>query len=73
MDRYLQEKLKNDKAFKKYLDENTNYLKYLNRDSSYHQEFMRLMKDKYKERTTDKINNAVKTINVISSIIETIK
>jgi hypothetical protein len=73
MEYFLQEKLKTDKNFKRYLAENSNNIKYLNRDPNYHKEFMRLMKEHYKERTTDKINNAVNTINIVSSIIDTLK
>ena len=73
MEYFLQMKLNEDKNFRKYLDENSNHIKYLNRDPTYYKEFMRQMKELYKERPTDKINDAINTINVVSSIIETIK
>ena len=73
MEYFLQMKLNEDKNFRKYWDENSNYIKYLNRDPTYYKEFMRQMKELYKERPTDKINDAINTINVVSSIIETIK
>ena len=72
MEYFLQERLKNDKAFKKYLDENSSHIKYLNRDPEYHKEFMRMMKEAYKERPTDKINDAINTIDIVSTIIDTI-
>ena len=72
MDYILQRKLYEDKNFKRYLEENSNYIKYLNRDPNYYNEFMKLMKENYKERPRDKINNAINTINIVSSIIDTI-
>lgn len=73
MEYFLQQKLREDKNFKKYLDENSNYIKQLNRDPFYHKEFMKNMKEMYKERPTDKINDAINTIDIISTIIDTIK
>jgi len=73
MEYYLQQKLFDDKNFKRYLSENSNHIKYLNRNPEYHKEFMRIMKEQYKERTTDKINNAINTIDIVSSIIDTLK
>ncbi len=73
MEYYLQQKLIEDKKFKKYLDENSYYIKYLNRDPAYYKIFMKEMKEKYKERTTDKLNDAINTIDIVSSIIDTLK
>ncbi len=73
MEYYLQNKLLEDKKFKKYLDENSYYIKYLNRDPEAYKIFMKEMKEKYKERTTDKINDAINTIDIVSSIIDTLK
>ena len=72
MEYFLQEKLQTDKQFKKYLYENSNYIKYLNRNPEYYKEFLRNMKEMYKERPTDKINDAINTIDIVSSIIDTI-
>jgi len=73
MEYFLQEKLKNDKKFKKYLDENSGYIKYLNRDPELYKQFMKEMKTVYKETTTDKLNDAINTIDIVSSIIDTLK
>lgn len=72
MEYYLQEKLKTDKNFKRYLDLNSNNIKYLNRNPLYYKKFMSDMKDFYKEKATDKINNAINTIDIISSVIDTL-
>ncbi len=73
MEYFLQQKLKEDKKFKKYFDENTWEVKYLNRDPTYYKKFLRDMKEMYKERPTDKLNDAINTVNIISSIIDTLK
>ncbi len=72
MEYFLQQKLIEDKKFKKYLDENSNYIKYLNRNPDAYKEFMREMKEYYKERTTDKLSDAINTIDIISSILDTL-
>ena len=73
MEYFLHKKLREDKNFKRYLDNNSNYIKYLNRNPEYYHEFMRIMKEQYKERATDKINDAFNTVNIVSSIIDTLK
>lgn len=73
MEYYLQEKLDSDKNFKKYLAENSNYIKYLNRNPENYKKFMREMKEKYKERGVDKLSDAINTIDIISSVIDTLK
>ncbi len=73
MEYYLQKKLMEDKHFKKYIIENSYYIKYLNRNPEYHKEFIRNMKELYKERPTDKINEVVNTIDIVSSVIDTLK
>ena len=72
MEYSLQKELDNNKNFKRYLEENSNYIKYLNRNPNYYKDFLKIMKENYKERPTDKINNAINTINIVSSIIDTI-
>lgn len=73
MEYFLQTKYLEDKKFKKYLDENSGYIKLLNRNPEYYKEFIKEMKTLYKERTTDKINDAINTIDIVSSILETLK
>ncbi len=73
MEYFLQQKLKEDKKFKKYFDENSNQVKYFNRNPEYYKTFMKDMKELYKERTTDKLSDALNTIEIVSSIIDTLK
>ncbi len=73
MEYFLQQKLKEDKKFKRYFDENTWEVKYLNRDPAYYKKFLKDMKEMYKERPTDKLNEAINTVGIISSVIDTLK
>jgi len=72
MEYFLQAKLQEDKKFKKYLDENSNYIKFLNRSPEYYKDFIKNMKEIYKERPSDKLNDAINTIDIISSVLETL-
>ena len=73
MEYFLQAKYNEDKKFKRYLDENSNFIKYLNRDPENYKQFMKEMKTLYKERTTDKLNDAINTIDIVSSILNTLE
>lgn len=73
MNKYVLLKLKeNEKLFSHFM-ENSYYIKVLNRDPNALKNFESDMKVLYKERTTDKISRAVDTVEMISSIIDTIK
>ena len=60
-----------DKLFE-YLKQNSNYIKELNRNSKFYNEFKKQIKEKYKLRLTDKISDVVNDIELISNIISTI-
>ncbi len=73
MNKYVLLKLKeNEKLFSHFM-ENSYYIKVLNRDPNALKNFESDMKTLYKERTTDKISHAIDTVEMISSIIDTIK
>ena len=73
MNKYVPLKLKeNEKLFSHFM-ETSYYIKVLNRDPNALKNFESDMKVLYKERTTDKISRAVDTVEMISSIIDTIK
>lgn len=71
--------LENQFAFKNninnynYLKENSWYYKELNRGTKNYNDFDKDMKIKYKKRATDKINNALDNIDIISSMLDIIK
>ena len=63
-----QEKLTKEYKYKIFLRENSNYYKEFNRDSNYYDTFKKIMKEKYKLRTIDKIDNVIDSIDLISKI-----
>ena len=68
----LQFKLKSNPLYIKYLHENSHWYKILNRDPNMFNSFVEEMKINYKLRTTDKINKALSTFEMVSSIISTL-
>ena len=63
------EKLKKDEKYLKFLRQNSNWYKQLNRDPNSYNEFVKEMKVKYKLRTIDKIDNFVDTVDLVTKII----
>lgn len=55
------------------LKENSYYFKELNRGLVDYKKFNEDMKIKYKERVTDKINNVVENMDLISSVLDVLK
>ena len=65
----VKDKLDKDSRFKRYLRENSNWYKQLNRDPNSYNNFVKEMKKKYKLRTIDKIDNFVDTVDLVTKII----
>ena len=69
MKREVLEKLKKDEKYLFFLRENSNWYKELNRDSTKYDEFVKKMKEKYKLRKIDKVDNIVDSLDIMSKII----
>ena len=69
MDREVIEKFRKNKKFLNYLRENSNWYKELNRDKSNYDLFIKKMKEKYKLRTIDKVDNFVDNVDLVTKII----
>lgn len=65
--------LKNDEMMRRFLHENSEWYKYLNRSPANYQDFTKAMKKKYKLNPTDKISKSLDNIDLISTVIQTIK
>lgn len=68
----LQFKIKQNQNYQKFIRENSIWYKYLNRDPTLFREFEEAVKDKYKLRVTDKINNAIETFDMIQKVLSTL-
>jgi len=69
----LQFKLKSNPLFIKYLHENSYWYKILNRDPEMFNEFVQEVKKNYKLRPSDRINEAINTFEMITSIFSALK
>jgi hypothetical protein len=69
----IQFKLKSNPNYIKYLRENSYWYKILTRNPSMFREFINEVKVNYKLRPIDKINNALSTIEMMQTIISTMK
>ncbi len=73
MDKFISnEILENEKLLTR-LMENSYYIKYLNRNPKYFKAFKKDLETIYHERPTDKLNNVLDGVEMISSIIDTMK
>ena len=72
MKKEILDRLKKDN-YLKYLRQNSNYYKLLNRSVNNYDDFAKKMKEKYKLRTIDKVDNFVDNIDLISKIIDVSK
>ena len=68
----LQFKLKSNPLYIKYLHENSNWYKILNREPSMFNSFVEEMKTNYKLRPSDKFNKAISTFEMVSAIISSL-
>ena len=73
MNPIIYEKLKKDVKMYDILKHNSYYIKQLNRNPKFYNTFIKDMKEKYKLRTTDKINEVIDNIDLISSVLDALK
>ena len=69
----IQKKIEETPKMAELLKENSYWFKQLNRQEESYQEFTKFIKDKYRLRMSDKISDAIDNIDMISSILETLK
>ncbi len=70
MNLILQYKIKQNPNYQKFLRENSNWYKYLNRSPYYLTEFEKEMKVTYKMTTKDKLDRLSNNLDRISQIID---
>lgn len=73
MQLYYQLSFRNSQKDYIHLKENSYYIKDFNRGTIDLKKFQENMKIVYKERMTDKINNVVENIDLISSVLNVLK
>ncbi|MBQ6686960.1 MAG: hypothetical protein IJN03_00360 [Bacilli bacterium] len=73
MDINLQMELKKNEKMYNFLKENSYWIKELNRNPESYKKFVQEMKIKYKLRPTDKVNEVIDNIDLISTVLQTLK
>ncbi len=66
----IQLKLKGNPLYIKFIRENSSWYKILNRQPEMFNRMVDEMKEKYKIRTTDKINNIVDSVDLITKFLK---
>lgn len=69
----VQFKLKNNPNYIRYIRENSNWYKILNRDPSMFKMFEDEVKEKYKLRPTDRISRALDTLELLQNVVSTLR
>lgn len=69
----VQVEINNNPNYKKYLRENSYWYKNLNRNPNSIEKFKEEVKERYQLRTTDRLNNALKAIELIQNVVSTLK
>ncbi len=69
----LQYRISQDPRQHQFLRENSYWYKYLNRSELYYKDFIEDMKEKYKLRTTDKINKMMDNIEMFRTFLDVLK
>lgn len=69
----VQFKIKNNPHYQKYIRENSYWYKILNRNPEAFKNFEEEVKEKYKLRPSDRISKALETIEMIQSVVSTLK
>lgn len=69
----IQYNLKSNPNYIKYLRENSNWYKILNRDPASFKLFIQEVKQNYRLKSTDRISKALETIELLQNVLSTLK
>ncbi len=69
----IQYKLKNNPYYLRYIRQNSNWYKILNRNPNLFKKFEEEVKEVYQLRPTDRISKALDTIELLQNVISTLK
>ncbi len=69
----IQFKIKNNPYYQRYIRENSIWYKILTRNPEFFREFEEKVKEEYKLRTSDRLERVFNTIEMIQSVISSLK
>ena len=73
MNQYLLMKIKEEPKYYNYLKENSFWIKNFNRNQNLYKEYVNFLKNKYRLRVTDKLSDAVDSIDLVTNVLNTLK
>lgn len=68
----VQKKILETPKMYQYLKENSFYIKYLNRDPAFYNQFVKNMRELYHDRVTDKIGDALDNLDLITHVLSSL-
>ncbi len=66
-------KIKEEPKYYNYLKENSFWIKNFNRNQNLYKEYVNFLKNKYRLRVTDKLSDAVDSIDLVTNVLNTLK
>ncbi len=69
----LQFKIQNNPVLQRFLRENSEWYKTLNRNPNSFKQFVNAMKDKYQLKTTDRLNKMLNNISMVQMFLDVLK
>lgn len=69
----IQFKIRNNPHYQRYIRENSNWYKILNRDPAMFSMFEQQVKTDYKLRPEDRINRVIETVDFLQTLLATLK
>lgn len=73
MNPLIMKKLMEKPEYYNYLKQNSEWVKILRRHPEKYHDFVKFIKEKYKLRAQDKVNNAVSHMSVLSEVLSSLK
>ena len=73
MDPMIIKKLLESPEYYNYLKENSEWVKVLKKYPKKYSDFIKFVKEKYKLRVKDKVNNTLSSVNVLSEVLSSLK
>lgn len=73
MDPLIIKKLLESPEYYNYLKENSEWIKVLKKYPEKYKDFIKFVKEKYKLRVKDKVNNTLNNVNMLSDVLSSLK
>jgi hypothetical protein len=69
----IQYRIKNNPNYQRFLRQNSQWYKYLNRNPAYFKNFESQVKEAYSLRLSDRISSTIKTLEILENVMSSLK